>query len=415
MAIGDYNKTTYANGVAPAINATNLNNNENKVKELDTAVESIETWQENEKSVSTESRIFDLTGDRTPPIPDDPAGVTQLVDNFTAVPSGWSSNNSPSSTFTDGVWRITSTVQYSGYYRSATAGLCVVRLRVISGEVRIGYGSTTLQFITSNSFEYYSVYISTSSGFTVYGNSSGTVFEISEIYIGTGAYLSKTVDRAGVPWTNVGALPVDGPFGKMLEFNGAQYLISDTNLFGNVFTHGFYVKRAASGVTQVLYDDLSANSGHRVFISTANTIQVSIGNGSTVSTYGSIAISQEYTPVLVTYEAGNLKIRVGDSEQTFTTTMRISSSTAGRVGLARAGTDSFNGSLTTRADSRVWTDEEIARWSRNPYSEDSGLIDAFSLSFASLPTFADNAAAIAGNLPVGKLYKTSTGNVLVRY
>lgn len=36
MALGDYVKTTFVNGTSPAINATNLNNNENKTKELDT-------------------------------------------------------------------------------------------------------------------------------------------------------------------------------------------------------------------------------------------------------------------------------------------------------------------------------------------------------------------------------------------
>jgi len=38
MAAGDYVKTTYINGQAPARNATNLNNHENKTKELDTEV-----------------------------------------------------------------------------------------------------------------------------------------------------------------------------------------------------------------------------------------------------------------------------------------------------------------------------------------------------------------------------------------
>ena len=36
MALGDYSRTTYVNGTAPAINATNLNNQEAKTKELDT-------------------------------------------------------------------------------------------------------------------------------------------------------------------------------------------------------------------------------------------------------------------------------------------------------------------------------------------------------------------------------------------
>ena len=35
MALGDYTKTTYVNGSAPALSASNLNNNENKVDEID--------------------------------------------------------------------------------------------------------------------------------------------------------------------------------------------------------------------------------------------------------------------------------------------------------------------------------------------------------------------------------------------
>lgn len=38
MALGDYTKTTYNNGATPAINATNLNNSEDKIKELDNEI-----------------------------------------------------------------------------------------------------------------------------------------------------------------------------------------------------------------------------------------------------------------------------------------------------------------------------------------------------------------------------------------
>lgn len=40
MAIGDYTKTIYVNGQAPALNASNLNKNENKTDELDKALAS---------------------------------------------------------------------------------------------------------------------------------------------------------------------------------------------------------------------------------------------------------------------------------------------------------------------------------------------------------------------------------------
>jgi len=43
MASGDYSKTQYNNGAPPAINAANLNNNENKTSELDTEVAAIKS------------------------------------------------------------------------------------------------------------------------------------------------------------------------------------------------------------------------------------------------------------------------------------------------------------------------------------------------------------------------------------
>lgn len=41
MAVGDYIKTTFVNGTTPAINDTNLNNQENKTEELDTEAKKI--------------------------------------------------------------------------------------------------------------------------------------------------------------------------------------------------------------------------------------------------------------------------------------------------------------------------------------------------------------------------------------
>lgn len=38
MPLGDYTKSTFVNGTTPGINATNLNNNETKTKEIDTAL-----------------------------------------------------------------------------------------------------------------------------------------------------------------------------------------------------------------------------------------------------------------------------------------------------------------------------------------------------------------------------------------
>jgi hypothetical protein len=42
-------------------------------------------------------------------------------------------------------------------------------------------------------------------------------------------------------------------------------------------------------------------------------------------------------------------------------------------------------------------------------------VKALEKSTANLPTYADNAAAIAGGLPIGDFYRTSTGVVMVRF
>jgi len=42
-------------------------------------------------------------------------------------------------------------------------------------------------------------------------------------------------------------------------------------------------------------------------------------------------------------------------------------------------------------------------------------VKALEKSTSNLPTYADNAAAIAGGLPIGDFYKTSTGVVMVRF
>jgi hypothetical protein len=42
-----------------------------------------------------------------------------------------------------------------------------------------------------------------------------------------------------------------------------------------------------------------------------------------------------------------------------------------------------------------------------------GPLQASALTLTNLPTYADNAAAVAGNLPVGAVYKTATGELRI--
>lgn len=65
MALGDYSKIIYKNGESPAISAGNLNNNEDKTKELDTAAASVPNLYI-PKSIATAANDFIVgTGEST--------------------------------------------------------------------------------------------------------------------------------------------------------------------------------------------------------------------------------------------------------------------------------------------------------------------------------------------------------------
>ena len=245
--------------------------------------------------------------------------------------------------------------------------------------------------------------------------------EIDRVYLGTGAYLSKPVDRAGVPWTNYGALPVPGPFGTGLQFSGNSYLQAPGPMIGTTGTVAMVIRADSITTNQLPFFNRGSTDGMAMFIAATtggSSVNIRKADGSlqTVNT-GTFTVGTLYF-IVITYTATQLKA-YRDGALLATTNLteppRLSTTPLTVGGVSSIPDQFFRGFISIRADSRVWTDDEIARWSRDPYSEDSGLVDAFSLDFTNLPTFADNAAAIAGNLPAGKLYKTSTGNVLVRY
>lgn len=133
MAIGDYTKTTYVNGSAPALNATNLNNAENQIKEITDAAVS---GGANPTKIWTSSN--DGNGGQ-PPSPKETTGDTpgkfvhidSLAGNAFAMPAG-------------GTWAY-AYISYdvtTGSYYSYGAGIA-------AGGTRIGSAITNIRWFTT--------------------------------------------------------------------------------------------------------------------------------------------------------------------------------------------------------------------------------------------------------------------------
>jgi len=77
----------------------------------------------------------------------------------------------------------------------------------------------------------------------------------------------------------------------------------------------------------------------------------------------------------------------------------------------RSDVNFLKGTLSNvQLHSRALTADEHYRYHIDPTSADSSVPQ-----IPTLPVFADNAAAITGNLQVGRQYRTSTGVLMVRY
>ena len=288
MASGDYSKTQYNNGAPPAINATNLNNNENKTKELDTdvaalksgtmTVAGVKTFSSSplipslaqtdsstkaapsafvhtaDTPVSDISRILDVTGDGVPEIPDDPAGVTYLQDAWATV-DGWATFNATGTvSVASGMLKsIGNNSQAYNYVAKSLTGVdskyVIVKVKTsIAATLRVssynGSAYITDVDIVAEANKMYFLLCILTTGITQIRigtlNSGASTVEIDYIYIGTGAYLTKVADRSGnsLDLLNTAVTPVNTANGRGLQFNGAPSRLSSPLPFSlpDIFT-----------------------------------------------------------------------------------------------------------------------------------------------------------------------------------
>lgn len=318
--------------------------------------------------VSDIGRLTEISGDGIPTIPDGIA--VQRINYFTSVPSGWSTNVTPTSSFSGGVWHISGGAS-AGYYINLSNNMIRIRLRVISGSAYIGYNGTITD---SNRLWHYADVGVSSGAFVVYCADASSVFEISDIYIGSGEYATPLHDKSNnIRWKNYGLLPVDGVRGKGLLAQGAQYAVADSPVIGTTGTLAIRFSRNSLGTDQWFFENASAvSNGILVRFDTSNNLLATVSNGTTLVTYTLGTISD--------YAIHTLALRLGgiaylDGANTGVTVPTIAAAGLLNAVFLRAGGASayfFNGVIHDfRVDSRVWTDAECLSWHNDPKSVDS--------------------------------------------
>ena len=349
-----------------------------------------------QESVSTVSRIFDLTGDRVPAIPDDPVGVTYRS-NF-ATTDGWAAYGGASLSVSDGKLIATKTGSAGtiSLIRNMTyqSKLCVLTVQSDDTETILIRGlvagvETTLRTVNVRAgvMEYIPFFNTfNATYFAVASTGPGAVTKdvgdriiLGFVYIGTGTYLSKLIDRAGVPWTNYGALPVNGPFGKGLQFNGAQYLQAPGPMIGATGTIAFSVRLDEDRTCNIIsnYNNVSQRGVFIQRIASAGSVSFCLfdGPGTTqvINNSEVSLLAGEHSVFVFSYNGTTVKgYKNGVLKFEAAQTISFVSNNNLRVGTHSDGGNYFTGTIyAIRADSRVWTDDEIARWSRDPYSEES--------------------------------------------
>jgi len=473
MASGDYVKTEFHNGAPPAINATALNNNENKTKELDTDVAALKSGamtiagvktfssspllpalaqaDSTTKAVSSAfvhtadtpvsdiSRILDVTGDGVPEIPDDPAGVTYLQDAW-ATTDGWSIGVGSLTTASGrAIFTLTATGQLTGTKTLSFSGGKMWRVKVLSSlndTIRFRATIDAVSTIIKDAPVFAGVdtvidmYIPAGAITVISFGSlnnplapSGTYCSFDWVYVGTGAYLTKVPDRSGngLDLLNTAVTPVNTVNGRGLIFNGSTSFLRSAGYFTQPDVMTFCCKWSGIenlAANQMLFSvgDVSHESIYRSASSLLLVVLYWNGSATTSVTFNAFftsishAISVEMTRGIGT---GTIKAyRDGILFEAKTGLTITFNSTQAYLLFGERGSAGFlKGTLSNpQLHSRALTADEHHRYHIDPTSVDSSVPQ-----IPTLPVFADNAAAITGNLQVGRQYRTSTGVLMVRY
>lgn len=288
----------------------------------------------------------------TPELPDDPAGMTYGIKNVAAMDTCTVSTNADGSktvtaTGTDPKIRVgpvasnvggklvifditvpagTSLDSAIGYYikSNTIAGYTEITTLSSLGVTQLVAGERNRRIVylpaTSYTYGFFRLDIITQNGGT---------YTIHDAYVGTGAYLSPTLDTSGNGnhLTNTAAVPVSHNGRKWWAFNGAtSNLVATTAILGATGFFSRRIRTPAAFTEQFICGNLSGNTGCALKIMTGGTLRLAVGNGTTVVNLDTtVAASTEYWIACYIGATSATLYKDGATADTDTVTMGASS------------------------------------------------------------------------------------------
>ena len=350
--------------------------------------------------VDCSSRVAEYTGDGIPVIPDNVAGRTYFQDAW-ATTDGWANDGGQTVSVESNSLKVVSTLATACYVFKGSATyqnkFVVAKIRASLPILSISYKINATDYIearirqtgANECYAYFYFSRSDNDNLLIALNRTDGVNNktmwIESLYVGTGAYDTPALDRAGNGnnLTLKAVTPVNGKYGKEMSFNGStSFAQASSPVIGTTGTIAVRFKRNVAGVSQRLFNNNSdgAKDGCSLIMMNTNNIMLYTLNDSGETPYtlktGFTDVSNYHTGVLRI--TGSQIIFMFDGvDYTFTQTADMVSGlanlTLGRRAITSAGYDYFlNGIISHfRYDSRIWTAEEARAWSLNPISIDS--------------------------------------------
>jgi len=201
---------------------------------------------------------------------------------------------------------------------------------------------------------------------------------LESLYIGTGAYDTPALDRAGNGnnLTLNAVTPVNGKYGKEMSFNGStSFAQASSPVIGTTGTVAVRWKRNRIGTAETILSNQSASTdGIRYHVDTSNNLYAVVGGSSPVS----ILIKSGFTDITESHTFG-IKFSATSATPFYDGAEGTAVSATQVLGLANLAigrnqidsTGYASGQGCFRVDSRIWTADEARAWSLNPIIIDS--------------------------------------------